>query len=102
MALILITRPSSALQFLIEIALIHVGTAGLIGGSILLKNVRGIIFFVYPVAIAVFFHATYNLLSLERNSFENYLIFFLLGLLIVINVINFLRLERFIHKRSLD
>jgi len=91
LVLILATRISPASQFLIEIAIIHIGTAVLMGGILIVKNIQKIAAFLYAIAAAVIFHAAYNLLSIERNNLNNYLIFFGLGLLIIINLGIFLR-----------
>jgi len=91
---ILATKVSPAPQFLIEIAIVHIGTAGLIGGILAIKNARKFATFVYVIAVAVTFHSAYNLLSLKRNGLNNYLIFFILGLLIVTNLAIFLYTRR--------
>ena len=86
LALILITRVSPAPQFLIEIAIVHIGTAGLIGTILIVKNIKKIPAFIYALIAAVIFHSAYNLLTLSRNLMENYLIFVILGLLIALNI----------------
>jgi len=94
LVLILITRTSPSPQFLAEIAIIHIGTAGLIGYIITAKNARGVAAFMYAMAVAVAFHATYNLLSLKRDYLNNYLVFFILGALVAVNIANFFRIKR--------
>ena len=94
LALISATRTSPAPQFLAEIAIIHIGTAGLIGGILIVKNIRKITTFLYAITTAVAFHAVYNLLSIERNSFNSFLIFLVLGLLIIINLVIFIFVKR--------
>jgi hypothetical protein len=93
LVVISLSGPLPALHFLIEIAILHIGTAGLIGYFIFTKNSKKISTFFFAIMVAVFFHSTYNLLTLERNYFQNYAIFALLGLLILINATNFLRIR---------
>lgn len=91
LVLILATRTSPAPQFLVEIAILHIGTAGLIGGILIIKNIKKVFAFICATIIAVTFHAVYNILSIERNSFNSYLVFSVLGLLIIINLGIFIR-----------
>jgi hypothetical protein len=99
LVLILVTRISPAPQFLIEIAIIHVGTAGLIGSILILKNYQKIATFLYTITVAVAFHAIYNILSLERTYINNYFIFFVLGGLIITNFVVFF-LTRKIYRQT--
>lgn len=100
LVLILVTRISPAPQFLVEIAIIHIGTAGLMGGILILRNVQKITTFLYAIMAAVAFHAAYNLLSIERNGFNNYLIFFFLVALALTNLGIFLYTRKINHQTS--
>ena len=81
-------------QILGELAIIHLGTSGIIGYIIATKNPKRISTFLYAIFIATLFHSGYNLLIQKREFVENYLIFLLLGLLVFINILNFLRISR--------
>lgn len=78
-------------QFLAEIAVVHTGTAGIIGYFVAMKNFKKLSTFLPALLLATFFHLTYNLLAIERAPIENYAIFMLLGLLITFNLANFFR-----------
>lgn len=80
-------------KFLAEIATIHIGTAGLIGYITAIKNPKKLSTAIYATILVVFFHSAYNLLILDRTLILNYAIFTLLGLLIFINIINFIRIN---------
>jgi hypothetical protein len=91
---IFLSGPLPATQFLVEIAIIHMGTAGLMGYFVAIGNPKKISTFIFATIVAVFFHAGYNLLTLRRDFIQNYAIFALLGLLFFINFVNFLRISR--------
>jgi hypothetical protein len=82
-----------AWQFLAEITILHIGTSGLIGYFIAIRSRKKITVAIFAILIAVFFHAVYNLLTLNRDVFQNYAILILLGTLILINLSNFLRIS---------
>ena len=92
--LILSTRVSPSPQFLIEIAIIHIGTAGLIGGFLAIKNIRKIAAFAYAMALSLTLHSAYNILLLDRNDTRNYFIFLVLGIVVISNLGIFLYLKR--------
>lgn len=77
-----------------EIFLLHVGTSGIIGYLVGTNNPKKIATFIYVAFIATFFHAGYNLLIQNRAVVENYLIFGILGFLILANLFNFSRISR--------
>lgn len=94
MGLIVTTGLIPETKFLIELAIIHIGTAGLIGYIVATKNPRKISTFIYALISTVLFHGIYNLLILKRTLFVlNYTIFILLALLILINLINLVRIN---------
>lgn len=74
------------IRFLAEIAIVHVGTAGLIGYAIGFKNPRRFSVFFPALLIATFFHSSYNFMAAKRDSFENYHIFIVLGIIILANL----------------
>jgi hypothetical protein len=86
------TLPSP--QILSELAIIHIGTAGLIGYLVATKNPKKFSTFLGAITLVTFFHAGYNFLIQKRGLAENYLILALLGFLIAINLINLLRISR--------
>jgi hypothetical protein len=81
-------------KVLAEIAILHIGTAGLIGYNVATKNPKKIFTFIYILSVAVFFHSIYNFLVIKREFWQNYGVFVLLGLLILINAFNFSRISR--------
>ena len=93
MALILMSKGLPGFRALIEIAIVHVGTSGLIGYFVAIKNPKKIATFLLAIVFAVAFHASYNLLLLKREYVQNYSIFAILGVLILINVVNFFRIS---------
>lgn len=94
--LLLIFESSSLPQarIIAEIATIHIGTAGIIGYIVATKNPKKISSFLFAIIIATIFHASYNLLVLNRTQVANYTIFALLGVVIFINIMNLLRINR--------
>lgn len=95
--LILISMSTKVLPtwtILAEIAILHMGTSGLIGYVVAIKNPKKFSTLLYVLPVAVFFHASYNLLTIKREYWQNYAIFALLGLLILINISNLLRISR--------
>jgi len=93
MALILMSKNLPEIQFLIEIAIVHLGTAGLIGYFVATKNPKKITTFLLSIIFAIAFHASYNLLLLKREHIQNYLIFAILGILVLFNIANFFRIN---------
>ena len=94
MVLIFMSKNLPEIQFLIEIAIVHLGTAGLIGYFVATKNPKKIMTFLLAIIFAVAFHASYNLLTLRREYVQNYLIFAILGFLVLLNIANFFRISR--------
>lgn len=94
MGLILISGELPAIQFLIEIAIVHLGTAGLIGYFVAARNPKKVTTFLLAITFAIAFHASYNLLLLKREYVQNYFIFAILGLLILLNIANFFRISQ--------
>ena len=88
------TRVNPSPQFLIEIAIIHIGTSGLIGGILTIKNIRKIAAFAYAIILSITLHSTYNILLLDRNNMHNYFIFLVLGIVVISNLGIFLYLKR--------
>jgi hypothetical protein len=86
-------------QVVIELAIIHMGTAGLMGYIVGTKNPKKISTFLTALVFAAAFHVSYNLLILERNLILNYAIFALLGMLTAINILNFLGISRRLAQR---
>ncbi|MDD5396983.1 MAG: PrsW family glutamic-type intramembrane protease [Candidatus Moranbacteria bacterium] len=81
---------------LFEIAIIHLGSAGLIGYVVATRNPRKISTFLLALMVATFFHGAYNLLLLtERNFIVNGVTISLLTVLALLNFSNLI----FINKR---
>jgi CHASE2 domain-containing sensor protein len=93
LTLILMSKNLPGAQSLIEIAILHIGTAGLIGYFVATKNPKKITTFLLAIVFAIVFHASYNLLLLQREAIQNYSIFAILGLLILLNIANFFRIS---------
>ena len=89
-----------AWKILAEIAILHIGTAGLIGYIIAVKNPHKFFTFLFALSIAVAFHAAYNFLVIKREFLQNYAVFCLLGLIILINIVNFFRISGKINPDS--
>lgn len=99
--LIVSTKTLPSLWPLLEIAIVHIGTAILIGGILIIKNTSKIVTnFVYAMAASLFFHIAYNFLSMDRHSTYNYAVFFILGSLIIVNLGIFLHLKRLTSKTN--
>ncbi|KKQ53189.1 MAG: hypothetical protein US70_C0005G0023 [Parcubacteria group bacterium GW2011_GWD2_38_11] len=91
--LIMATGVAPETKLLIEIAIIHIGTAGLIGYMVATRNPKRMSTLIYAIIFAAFFHGAYNLLVLNRTFVLNYAIFGLLGLLVFINIVNLIRIN---------
>lgn len=76
-----------------EIAIIHIGTAGLIGYIIATNNPKKITTFILAIVIATAVHAIYNLLISDRTFVFNYAVYLLLAIVIFLNVINIFRIN---------
>jgi hypothetical protein len=83
-----------AWQPLAGIAMVHIGTAGLIGYLVAVKNPKKITTFLSAVAFAAFFHVLYNLLTLKSDQLGNYPVLLVLMALVFINIANFFRINR--------
>lgn len=77
-----------------ELAMVHIGTAGIIGYLVAVLNLKKMSGFLYMISLVTIFHAGYNFLILEREYIQNLLVYFLLGILIFSNLFNFLRISR--------
>jgi hypothetical protein len=79
---------------LVEIAIIHIGTAGIIGYIVATKNPRKISTVFYALLVTTFLHSSYNILILQRNFIIHFIIYFLLILILLINFINLIRINK--------
>ena len=93
LGLIATTGKMPPTNIIFELAIIHIGTAGLIGHIIAIKNPKKIGTLIHALIFAGFFHGAYNLLILNRLFFVDYIIMGLLGLLVFINIINIIRIN---------
>jgi len=80
-------------KLLAEIAIIHLGTAGIIGYIVATRNPKKISTFLIALLAATFFHSAYNLLIMNRAFVINYAIFIMLFFMIIINVFNLIRIN---------
>lgn len=78
---------------LVEIAIIHIGTAGILGYLLATKNPKKISTFLFSLIIVTLLHSSYNFLVIDRNFIINYLIYTLLFVIIFFNVLNFLKIS---------
>lgn len=81
-------------RILIEIAIIHIGNAGLMGYIVAIKNPKKISTLVHALLLTVFFHAAYNILILNRTFALNYVIIAILAAIVTINIVNFFRISK--------
>lgn len=81
-------------RYIIEIAILHISTAGIIGYFITVGSPRRIKTSVKAVTFAASVHFIFNLLALHRSYFFNYLIFLLLLFLVAINTFNIIRIRK--------
>lgn len=95
------SNPLPNLNILTEIAIIHIGTAGIIGYVVATKNPKKVSTFFQAIIFATFFHAAYNLLILERTSALNYKIPTLLAIMVLYNLINLLRINNKLAQHQL-
>jgi hypothetical protein len=79
---------------LFGIAILHMGTAGIIGHVIAIRNPKKISTAFYALPLAIIFHTSYNFLVLQGDFWANYGIFTIITLLIFTNIINFFRISR--------
>jgi len=93
LGIILTTGVTPKTNLLLEIAIVHIGTAGIIGYIVATKNPKKMSTFAYAVIFATFFHAIYNLLITDRTFVINYVIFFILAIIVVLNLVNFIRIN---------
>ncbi|EKE25570.1 MAG: hypothetical protein ACD_5C00114G0003 [uncultured bacterium] len=80
-------------KILAELATVHIGTSGLIGYLIAIKNPNKIKTFIWITFLATFFHAGYNSLITQREFVQNYMILALLAFLVFYNILNLFRIE---------
>jgi hypothetical protein len=83
-----------AIQLLAEIAVVHIGTAGLIGYFVSAENPKKLSVFLPAVLLATLFHGSYNILAINRGTVENYIIFAILSLLFAFNIAFFLSIRK--------
>ncbi|KKQ79767.1 MAG: hypothetical protein UT03_C0042G0008 [Candidatus Moranbacteria bacterium GW2011_GWD2_38_7] len=81
-------------QILSELAIVHIGISGIIGYLVAVKNPQRVWTFIYVVTLATILHSSYNFLIQKREFFQSYLILILLGLIILTNLFNLLRINR--------
>ena len=97
--LIISTKTLSSFWPLLEISIVHIGTAILIGSILIIRKTSNVVTnFVYAMAASLFFHVAYNFLSIDRYSTYTYGIFFILGLLIIVNLGIFLYFKKITSK----
>lgn len=94
LGLIMLTGNLPQSNILGEIAILHIGTAGIIGYIIATKNPKKISTFLQAVILATLLHGTYNLLILKRTFILNYAITSLLAIIVFLNLINLIRIGR--------
>jgi hypothetical protein len=94
LGLIFLSTTTFQFDVLREIAIIHIGSAGLIGYIVAMKNPKKISTFLYAVLVTSFFHGAYNLLIIQRTFVTNYAIFILLTILVLLNIFNLLFINR--------
>lgn len=81
-------------QILMELAVIHIGTSGLMGFMVAIKNPNKVFSSLYILSFATLFHASYNILITKREYFQDLIILFMLGFLILYNAINTFRISK--------
>jgi hypothetical protein len=81
-------------RYLIEIGLLHISTAGIIGYIVAASNPRKAMTFAKAVLLMASVHFVFNLLALHRSYFFNYLIFILLLFMVAVNILNLLRINK--------
>ena len=81
-------------QILSELAIVHIGISGIIGYLVAVKNPQRVWTFIYVVTLATILHSSYNFLIQKREFFQSYPILILLGLIILTNLFNLLRINR--------
>ncbi|MEI7891042.1 MAG: hypothetical protein WCI36_03665 [bacterium] len=79
---------------LIEIAIIHIGTAGILGYVVAIKNPSKIKTFFQAIFLTSLLHGAYNFLVIKRNFVFDYFIFTLLFIVIMMNIINLIRINK--------
>jgi hypothetical protein len=82
------------LRYVIEICILHLSTAGIIGYFIATSNPAKISTLIKAILCTVSIHFIFNLLALHRGYVVNYLIFILLLFLAAINILNTLRIHK--------
>ncbi len=78
---------------LAEIAIIHLGTAGIMGYIVGTSNPSKFSTFLRSIIPTIAIHTAYNLLIINRGFMQDYLIYTLLGFVILFNLINFIRIS---------
>lgn len=79
---------------LIEIAIIHIGTAGILGYIIAIKNPSKIKTFFQAIFLTTLLHGAYNFMVIKRTLALNYFILALLFVIILANIINLIRINK--------
>jgi hypothetical protein len=83
----------SAIQLLAEIGIIHIGTSGIIGYFASTGSPKKISVFLPAILLTAILHSLYNLLALNRALVESFMIFAVLGTIIILNIIFYFRRE---------
>lgn len=79
---------------ILEVVLIHILTAGVMGYFVAVLNPNRIGTLIKAVSLASLVHLLYNILSTHRNSYSELFIVGLLTLLLLINIVNVLRVNK--------
>lgn len=86
--------PMPQTRYILEIAVLHAGTAGLIGYSVAIANNKKIYGFFPIVIFTTLLHASYNYLATERFAPQNCLIYAILTIIVILNAIGFFRMSK--------
>lgn len=93
LGLISMTGSTPPINLLVEIAIIHTGTSGLMGYIVATRNPKKISTFIFAIALNTLLHSAYNLMVLDRTFVLNYFIFVLLGFILFLNFVNTIRIN---------
>lgn len=86
-------------QGLIQIALLHILTAGIIGYFIATRNPKKISTLAKAVGFASAGHLAFNALAIYQNSYTNFFSLILLGILAVVNFWNFKNIDQYLRSK---
>jgi RsiW-degrading membrane proteinase PrsW (M82 family) len=90
LGLIYLSDPIGQIKSVIEILIIHIGTAGIIGYYVATKNPKKISTFLLALTMATALHVAYNFSVMQRNLITNGVVIFILATLIFFNIFNFI------------